>query len=64
MALVTRDTGDFGKNAFGDDPTYGRQIMTWVTTHYDEAAAFGAAPSFLNGFGIKVWRQKRRDTTP
>lgn len=58
VALVTRNTDNFGKGAFGDDPTYGRQIMVWVSTHYQEVPAFACPPAKAGGYRIRVWQRQ------
>jgi hypothetical protein len=42
VALVHRDTGEYGLPLFGID--YARDLMSWVRDHYEAVAQVGAAP--------------------
>jgi hypothetical protein len=42
VALVHRDTTDYGLPLFGID--YGRDLMSWVRDHYETVARVGAVP--------------------
>jgi len=58
VALVHKDTSEFGFRFFGSDPRYGRRILEWVNEHYETAALFGAEPLVDERFGIKILRRR------
>jgi hypothetical protein len=57
IALVHRDTDEFGYGAFGVDPRYGRQIMEWVSRHYVRVERIGGEPFRDGRFGIVILRR-------
>jgi 4-amino-4-deoxy-L-arabinose transferase-like glycosyltransferase len=52
IALVHRETDEFGMGYFGADPRYGRTIMDWVERHYVRVERIGAEPFGDRRFGI------------
>ncbi|MGQ9896258.1 MAG: hypothetical protein ACUVR8_01665 [Acidobacteriota bacterium] len=57
IALARRDMWEYGVGWFGEDPSYGRQVMTWVSQRYEVAQVFGE----WEDFGIVLFR--RRENT-
>lgn len=57
IALVQKDTSEYGVGAFGSDPRFGKRTMHWVNEHYAPAALIGADPLQGAGFGIKFLRR-------
>lgn len=55
VVVTRRDMSEYGVGWFGEDPNYGRRIMTWVAQRYEVAQAFGD----WEDFGVVVL--KRRD---
>ena len=51
VALVHKDTREYGLD-FGRD--YGRQLMAWIETHYQQVALYGAQPLADGRFGVAV----------
>ena len=58
IALVHRDTEEFGYGGFGVDPRYGREIMAWVSRHYVRVQRIGAEPFRDGRFGIVILRRE------
>jgi len=56
VALVDKDTSDFGFRHFGTD--YGRALQDWVAANYEVVALEGAPPLRGQGFGIVLARRK------
>ncbi len=54
VALVDKDTREFGVGFFGSDPTYGRQILDWVRGSYRPIGGVGAEPFQGGAFGIRL----------
>jgi hypothetical protein len=61
IALIHRDTEEFGYGYFGVDPRYGRQIMDWVGRHYVRIERIGAEPFRDGRFGIVILRRRSGD---
>ena len=57
VLLVHKDTSEFGVGFFGQDPRYGREIMTWVNRNYRPVAQFGAEPFRSRRFGIRILKR-------
>lgn len=58
VLLVHKDAGEFGVGPFGQDPRYGRTIMTWVRKRYQPVALFGAEPMRDGRFGIRIMKKR------
>ena len=61
IALVHRDTGEFGVGYFGADPRYGRLIREWVRSDYTRVRRVGFEPFQDYRFGVALLR---RNSTP
>jgi len=57
IALVHRNTDEFGYGYFGVDPRYGRQIIDWVSRNYVRVDRIGAEPFRDGRFGIVILRR-------
>jgi hypothetical protein len=57
VALVHRDTREFGCSYFGVDPRCGRQIIDWVSRNYERIDRIGAEPFRDGRFGIVILRR-------
>lgn len=57
IALIHRDSEEFGYGQFGVDPRYGQQIMDWVSRHYERIDKIGAEPFRDGRFGIVILRR-------
>jgi hypothetical protein len=55
VALVHKDTSEYGPRFFGRD--YGQKIYTWVRAHYQEVALAGARPFEQERFGILLLKR-------
>lgn len=51
VALVHKDTREYGLD-FGRD--YGRRLMAWIGTRYEQAALYGAQPLTDGRFGVAI----------
>jgi hypothetical protein len=58
IALVHRDTAEWGFGYFGTDPGYGRLIMDWVRQTYEPIERIGAEPFREDRFGIALMRRR------
>ncbi len=58
IALVHRQSAEFGFGFFGQDPAYGARIMAWIRQNYQSAWLLGEEPLQTNHFGVKVLRRK------
>jgi hypothetical protein len=57
IALVHRETGEFGVGYFGADPRYGQRIRDWVRRDYTLVRRVGAEPFQSRRFGVAVLRR-------
>jgi hypothetical protein len=55
VALVHKDTREYGLD-FGRD--YGRLLMAWIGTHYEQVALHGAQPLTDGRFGVAILVQR------
>lgn len=55
IAFVHRETAEFGFGRFGAHPDYGRQIVNWVTNHYDAWTTIFRPPFTDEGFGAQIY---------
>ncbi|MCS7078968.1 MAG: glycosyltransferase family 39 protein [Chloracidobacterium sp.] len=46
IAITRRDMSEYGVGWFGEDPNYGRRIMSWVARRYEVARVFGDWDTF------------------
>lgn len=46
IALTRRDMSEYGVGWFGEDPNYGRRIMSWLVGRYEAVQAFGEWEDF------------------
>ncbi|OGP60792.1 MAG: hypothetical protein A2V67_14820 [Deltaproteobacteria bacterium RBG_13_61_14] len=58
VILMHKDTREFGVGLFGQDPRYGKDILTWVTRNYRPVALFGREPLSIRDFGLKVFQRQ------
>lgn len=58
IALVHRDTAEWGFDYFGTDPGYGWLIMEWVRQAYEAIERIGAEPFREDRFGIALMRRR------
>jgi hypothetical protein len=59
IAVVHQDgRAEYGVGFFGQDPYYGRMIMTWVYQNYRAHALIGNEPLRDEHFGIKLFRRR------
>ncbi|TBR24650.1 hypothetical protein EPO15_03620 [bacterium] len=58
IALLSRETREFGVGRFGSDERYGAAILRWVEAHYFEVGRVGADPVRDRRFGISLWRRR------
>ncbi len=56
IALVDKDTSEYGFRAFGED--YGRDLVNWIAVNYRETAHFGHPPLAGKGFGILLLKRR------
>jgi hypothetical protein len=56
IALVDKDTSEYGFPVFGKDYAY--HLSKWVRDNYDECALFGPHPLKGQGFGILLLRRR------
>jgi hypothetical protein len=57
VALVHRDTSEYGVPLFGRD--YGQAVASWIRQHYDEVVLVGDRPlENPAGFGILLLRRR------
>lgn len=56
VILVHKDTAEYGVGLFGQDKTYGQQIMNWIRETYTPVIVFGEPPLVNDEFGIEVLR--------
>lgn len=56
IALVHKDTGEYGKRFFGKD--YGQSLMQWMTQHYVLVGGLGATPFEGDAFGVILLQRK------
>jgi hypothetical protein len=57
VAIVHKDTSEFGVRFFGQDARYGQAIMTWLESRYRTVARFGAEPLQDRRFGIRILKR-------
>jgi hypothetical protein len=57
IALVHRETDEFGVGYFGADQRYGRAIMDWVRRAYVRVDGIGAEPLRDHRFGVAILRR-------
>lgn len=55
ILVVHRDTSEYGKPYFGQEPDYGRQIMEWLRAAYVRGPLLGKEPLEGESFGIRIW---------
>jgi len=58
IALVHRETSEFGVGYFGADPLYGRLISDWVRRDYTRVGQVGAEPFRDHRFGVALLRRQ------
>lgn len=61
IALVHKDTSEFGSQYFGRD--YGRDYKTWIQSNYEVASLIGKPPLEADQFGIALLRRKTPQAT-
>ena len=57
IALVHKDTSEFGFQFFGRD--YGQRVYSWIQEHYQPVALIGDPPLRDEKFGILLLRLDR-----
>jgi len=60
IVVIQRDVREYGIDDFGDDPRYGKKIMSWVEEAYAPCQAFGTVPFEKGNFGLRILKR----TTP
>lgn len=59
IALIPRNTEEFGVGLFGTDPRYGLRIMQWINAEYESFLALGPQPPSDSGqYGVKIMRRR------
>jgi hypothetical protein len=59
VVLVHRDPSEYGVGMWGQDPRYGRRIMSWVDRNYRPVIRFGSEPfNDKQAFGIKILKRR------
>ncbi|MBN1355082.1 hypothetical protein JXA40_02315 [bacterium] len=58
IALVHKDTREFGVGFFGRDPDYGRHLMDWIEAGYQPVYLAGHEPLQNELFGIKILKRR------
>jgi hypothetical protein len=58
IALLSRETREFGVGRFGADERYGAVLWRWVEAHYAEVGRVGADPVRDRRFGLSLWRRR------
>jgi hypothetical protein len=59
IALVHRDTDEYGEGWWGERTGFGRDMMAWVRVEYEPVHQIGARPFTTGEFGIQFLRRKR-----
>jgi hypothetical protein len=54
IALVHRDSSEWGVPYFGQKKGYGREMMEWINQNYQPVHLIGSEPLKTNVFGIKI----------
>ena len=57
VALVHKDTSEFGRGFFGKDPLYGLRIMGWLKNEYEAFERVDAEPFVDDRFGIVLLKR-------
>ena len=57
IAVVHRDSSEFGVGPFGSDFRYGRLIRDWVRRDYTRVGRFGAEPFAGPRFGVALMQR-------
>ncbi len=57
FVVIQRDVREYGIGEFGDDPRYGKKIMSWVEEAYAPSQAFGKVPFEKGGFGLRILKR-------
>jgi hypothetical protein len=58
IALVHRDTDEYGEGWWGERQGFGRDVMAWVRAAYEPVHLIGAPPFTTDEFGIQFLRRK------
>ncbi len=59
VVLVHRDPSEYGVGMWGQDPRYGKRIMSWVDRNYRPVIRFGSEPfNDKQAFGIKILKRR------
>ena len=58
ILLVHKDTSEFGVGFFGEDPSYGMEIMKWIRLNYRPAVLHGREPMTNDRFGIRILQRR------
>jgi len=58
IILIHKDTQEYGADFFGKNPSYGKLIMDWISSHYTPVRQILAEPLKDHHFGIKVMQRK------
>jgi hypothetical protein len=61
IALLHRETAEYGAGYFGADPHYGRAIRDWVLRDYTRVGRIGAEPFEGPRFGVALLRRNSSD---
>jgi hypothetical protein len=58
IILIHKDTQEYGADFFGKNPSYGKLIMDWISSHYTPVWQILDEPLKDHHFGIKVMQRK------
>ena len=60
IALIHRDSAEFGVPYFGTSERYGLKLMQWVNENYEPVHLIGGEPLRTGKFGIKILKARPR----
>lgn len=63
VALIQRDTSEFGFDYFGQTEAYGLKMMHWIKANYLPVHLIGHEPLQNGAFGIKIFKRNPADQT-
>jgi hypothetical protein len=58
IALIQRDSSEYGVAYFGQQKGYGLDVMQWVGRNYEPAELIGSEPFQSSAFGIKILKRR------
>jgi hypothetical protein len=60
IAVIHRESDEYGVGYFGADPSYGHQIMEWIRRDYERFDRLGGEPLTDGQFGILLLQRRAR----